>query len=1103
LVAQVVQLNIPAEDAAKSILELARQANVQIVGPGKPLIGVATPEIKGTFEVTDALELMLKGTDFTVSRTVEGVITISSKKKSCNEEGEAMSRNSKNNASVVALLFGVLSTPACLAQGATSGNPDATAVETVVITGSRIAVNSAFDAPTPVSIISSEQITMTGTMNIETLLNQSPQFTGASNGGPSSNTQQANGNSGAAYANLRNLNSGSNTPRTLVLVNGRRFTISGTSLMTDLNTIPTALIQRTEVVTGGSSAVYGSDAIAGVINFIMKKDFEGAELDSHVKFDSDTSTPEYGFDLTAGANFDHGRGNVAVSFDYLNRGGIHQYQVGYATLPLNEACVSPSTWSLRGVGTANGATNANCATSGGKMGFTQGGSSSTPAGQFSGTFTGTDATLSTLAATVGIAPTGTWTFDSTGAIRNVNNPADLYNLTSQNYMQIPQERWMINSFMHYDLANWLTAYAEMHFSNNDVGVQLTPSNLGGQSILVPDNSPFFSSAMQSVLTRLDQLETGTAANPTCFTEGSKSYCTYAGDGKAILKMSRRFVELGNRNDEDNRVAWRFAGGFKGTIPDLSGSYLKDMAFDIYYDYARTIDTNWLSGVGSRSAIQDAILNSTCDVFGPRMSAACVKAVGITDQYTTKAEEAGAVASVTGTAFDLWAGPVQFDIGLEWRYSSAQYIPDQYLATGEPTGFNYSYPTKGNESVKEIFGELRVPLVKDVMLIKSLTANGAFRNSCYDLAGTGCVWTYSAGGDWKVVDDVAFRGQFQRAIRAPNVGELFGGSALNFNSNTIDPCGSQEPVAQQTAQLKTLCIATGVPASNVWTTVVQDVSKLVGYTQGGNPNLAAEASDTLTLGAVFTPTFIPGLQASIDWYSIDVKNAISAFGGNVQAVLNTCYSATNTDPTIQSCAVINRDATGTITAPYYVNLGNVNLLFLKSMGVDVGANYAFDPGYALLNSDSTITINTQWTIAAESSSGANTAGAIIRNCVGKFGGTCLEPEPMWKGVTNIYYNDGPLTVDLRWRFLSSVTDDRYFYNSTPLNQMTNPVIPNYHYFDVSASYDIADNLTFSAGINNIFALKPPVPAKNNYGNTWPATYDAFGQTFFINLTARTE
>jgi iron complex outermembrane receptor protein len=1017
-------------------------------------------------------------------------------------------RISQNRAHRARLLGGAAMVAASFALSAQAATA-ADATETVIVTGSRLAIGSAYDAPTPVMVLNADDIKLSGTPNIEALLNQTPQFVGATNGGPNSNTQQANGGSGGAYVNLRGLGQ----VRNLVLVNGRRFTINGTNLTTDLNTIPTALIERTEIVTGGSSAVYGSDAISGVVNFVMKQDFTGARIDAHTNFDSDTSTPTYSVDLTVGANFDHDRGNAAVSLDYLNRGAITQAEISYAANPLNESCVTTASFSRTLPATANGASAAGCAASGGVMGFTAGGSTSTPPGQFIPAFTGTDPALTALYGAAGLAGLNGngFTFDSAGSTaRLVNNPADLYNTTALNFMQIPQERWMINAFTHYDLLPEVTAYAEMHFSNNTVNVQLTPSNLGGQSILVNTNNPYLSPAVDAVLVRLDQLESGT----TSITEGSRVFTTTPNDGLAILKMSRRFVELGNRTDSVNRVAWRFAGGFRGNIGSVSDSFLKDLSYDIYYDYARTTDTNFLTGVGSRSAIQTAILRPSpaaapvCDVFGATMTAACITAVAITDSYTTKAEQAGAVATITGTAFDLPAGPVAFDLGGEWRFASAQYIPDPYLATGEPTGFNGSLPTKGSVTVNEFFGEVRVPLLSDLTLVKALTVNGAFRNSSYNLSGVGSVWTYSAGADWKIDDSFAARGQFQHAIRAPNVGELFGGTALNFQSNTIDPCGSQQPLAGQTVALKNLCIATGVPAGNVWTTVVQDASKLVGFQSGGNPTLKAEASDTITFGVILTPSFVPGFSASVDFYSVNVKGAIATFGGSAQGVLNNCYNGT--DPTNANCVAIHRDSGGAIAAPTYINLGQTNLNALKVEGVDIGSNYDFDPGWGgWLTDDGTFSVSSNWTLTMENKALSSTPGSVTQNCIGAFGGTCGEPLPRWKGVSRASWHDGPMSVTVSWRFIDSVTDDRYLLplrtgvgTVAPLNTLTNPVIPVYNYFDLAGSYDINDNLTFNAGINNLFDQDPPVEIKSSYGNTWPATYDAFGQTFFINVTAKT-
>ena len=234
-------------------------------------------------------------------------------------------------------------------------------VETVTVTGSRLP--STFQAPTPVTVVDEAAIRLSGQSNIEDVLNETPQFRGSQGDGKFNNGQ----GTGGATLNLRGL--GAN--RNLVLVNGRRYTIQGPDQTTDVDTIPSALIARTEVVTGGSSAVYGSDAITGVVNFIMRQDFEGVEAKSHVDFDSATKTPEWSLDLTAGANFAHDKGNIAVSMSYLNRGAIsRQDRGGIYIPPFGDGCVTPSTASSRAVGTQiTGLSGAACLTGGGVPGW--------------------------------------------------------------------------------------------------------------------------------------------------------------------------------------------------------------------------------------------------------------------------------------------------------------------------------------------------------------------------------------------------------------------------------------------------------------------------------------------------------------------------------------------------------------------------------------------------------------------------------------------------------------------------------------------------------------------------------------------------------------
>src|SRR5436190_5045298 len=250
--------------------------------------------------------------------------------------------------------------------------------DVIVVTGSRIA-RDVTDASTPIQIINAGEIKLSGATSIDKVLNDQPQFVAATNGGATANTVPAGSAAGAAYVNLR----GFGPTRSLTLVNGRRFAIFGPEQVTDLNTIPTALIERTEVVTGGSSAVYGSDAITGVVNFIMKDDFEGVKVGGQYGFDSSTSTPTFSTDLTIGGNFAEGKGNAVVSLNYYKREGFTRSERGdWAELPYGEGCVTPATWSDSLIGTPNGSNAAGCEASGGKMGFIFAGSGDIPNGRF-------------------------------------------------------------------------------------------------------------------------------------------------------------------------------------------------------------------------------------------------------------------------------------------------------------------------------------------------------------------------------------------------------------------------------------------------------------------------------------------------------------------------------------------------------------------------------------------------------------------------------------------------------------------------------------------------------------------------------------------------
>ena len=1013
--------------------------------------------------------------------------------------------HARNGRAAVYLLTGLACGVATSAFAQDQGAQKVEEVDEIVVTGSRIA-RGVEDASTPLAIIDADEIKLSGATSIDKVLNDQPQFVAATNGGATANTVPAGSAAGAAYVNLR----GFGPTRSLTLVNGRRFAIFGPEQVTDLNTIPTALIERTEVVTGGSSAVYGSDAITGVVNFIIKDDFEGVKVGGQYGFDSSTSTPTFSADLTAGGNFAEGRGNAVVSLNYYKREGFTREERGdWAELPYGEGCVTAESWSDSLIGVSNGSSANNCAASGGKMGFIFSGSGDIPNGRFVLTDAQRAASQAQLAAAglTGLGANG-FTFNDAGALgsqRLVNRPADDFNLTRYNYLQVPQERWMLNAFTHFEFAPKATGYMEFHFSNNRVDQQLTQANIGGD-FLINTNNPYLDANMQALLAQLDATETG----PRTLQQGPIAYTTTPGDGLAILTAGRRLVELPFRHNVDDHNVWRVALGMRGDLGDVSDKFLRNLNYDVYYTFSRSEDSSRQEGAASRSRYAAALLRSganppVANIFGQNLSEAAVNAIKINATNVTNAEQKVAVATLGGEAFDLPAGAVNFSVGLEYRTAEAEYIPDEYLRSGDVIGFNPGLPTEGDTTVKEIFGEVRVPILADLPFVQSLTANGGYRSSDYDLDGVGRVDTYLYGLDWRVNESVAFRGQFQRAIRAPNIGDLYGGLQLNFQTLT-DPCSSRN-TANRTPAVRALCEATGVPALSVFGAGVQP-DNIIPTRSGGNVDLQEESSDTTTLGVVFTPSFVDDLVVTLDYFDIKLDGAVAQLGGGAQNTLNLCY-LTVQDASSDFCQAIHRNpATGGITVPYSLDVLQANIGRLATIGYDLGGRYGWDAGFGM-GGASRFDISTQWTYTDKFTITPMQAVPANKNrCVGAYGSTCGEPIPQYKGVTRITWSTGPLGVSLRHRFIDSVTSDRYVLpksaglpsTSIPsLATMSNPKFDAMNYFDLSATFDFGDKAEVYAGVNNLLDTDPPIVAGfGGYGNTFPATYDYAGMTVFMGV-----
>ncbi len=991
------------------------------------------------------------------------------------------------------------------AQDTTTSTADETVTE-VVVTGSRLAARG-FQAPTPVTVIGAEEIGLSGTQNVETLLNDTPQFLGSQNNGPTANTVPG----GTATLNLR----GFGAQRNLVLVNGRRFTLTGPDQTTDINTVPAALIKRVETVTGGSSAVYGSDAITGVVNFILRDDFEGVELSADARADTHTRTKTYSANLTAGSNFAEGRGNVVVALNYLDRGGYTRAdRGGWATPSLADGCVTAASFSSTRPGQPLAIpAGQTCLSAGGRPGLIFGGSGTIPNGRFANIPTvgssasnpGLDAAL--IAAGLGGITSRGFTFNDAGtAARPAVTPGDDYDLGPAAYVIIPQRRWMANLSAHYDFNSKMTGYAEAHYSNNRVSMRLPPSGIGG-NFLVNVNNSYLTPQLQEVLRQLDLRETGT----TRVTNGASSLTTTAGDGLAVLNINRRLTDVGDRTNTADRSAYRSALGVRGDLGSVSEGFLRNLKYDAYYTFTRTTDTSISGGAASLSKFQAGLLSvggapPVLNIFGANLSSASAASIAVTSTNYTEAQQQVLAGSLAGELFDTWAGPIDFSTGLEYRKASARFVADSFLASGDVSGFNAALPTKGSQSVKEVYGEVRVPLLMDSPLGKRASANGAFRYSDYDLAGVGGVWTYSVGGEYAPISDVTLRGQFQHAIRAPNVGELFGGNTTSGPS-AVDPCSSRQPTAQQTAAVRAICQATGVPAAAVFTLAVQP-NTFISQVSGGNPNVGPEESDTTTFGLVLQPRFVPGLALSVDYFKINLDGAIAPLGGGIANTLSLCYNTVQ-DANSVFCKAITRDPlTGQIAAPGYVTTTNGNTGGLKTSGVDFDAAYRFNLAWGPFG-ESRFDVGANLTYTDEFTATPVQALPASKNyCVGSFGPTCGQPIPRWKGVSPGTWRSGRATLSLRHRFIGEVTVDTHLLPKR-LGQafpdkatLTTPVIKAQHYFDLTGVYDVNDALSVTAGVRNLFDKDPPIVGSSApANNTFSATYDVEGRVVYASVTAR--
>jgi len=892
----------------------------------------------------------------------------------------------------------------------------------ITVTGSRL-TNPNLEQAAPVTTLSAEDIALTGQVNVENIVNELPQLI------PSTTASSNNPGGGVSTVDLRGLGA----TRTLVLVNGRRYVAYDSSQIVDLNTIPAALLEKVEVLTGGRSATYGSDAVAGVINFTTKQNFEGVQANANYRLTGQGDGGTFNSSLLVGKNFAGGRGNITLYGDYTNRKGILQADRSYTATTLTED---------------------------GEGGFTSGGSGSIP---------GTRMSLGGK----------NYKFGQDGSYSSYTSPGDLYNYASANYLQVPQERYMFSGQGHYEVNEHLTLYAEGQYVHNEVKNQLAPTPFTG-SVVLDTNSSFLSSSSKALL---------------------KGYDT-DGDGYVTTNVYRRMTEVGNRISDLKSEAYRGLVGAKG---EISG----DWAYDAYFSYAETKQTEYQSGNVSRKRVLQALKTTTdssgnlvctdtsngcvpLNIFGAgNISSAAANFVAITTRNASTITEKVASGAITNNnLFDLGAGPAGLVLGGEYRDEYGKYNPDEALSSGDVVGFNAGEGLGGGYNVKELFTEINVPLLADKPFIKSLDFNGAYRYSYYSTAAKS-VNTYSAGLVWAPIADFKLRGTYARAVRAPTVSNLYSGQSQDYPT-VSDPCTTSAAVSN--ANLKASCIANGVSSSLLGTAYNGGSTQIESIT-GGNASLREETADTYTVGAVFQPTFVPRFSLSVDYYHVKISNYIASM--STANLVKACYGDASggwTPYNTSFCSLLPRDATGTIT-------GAVNTLVnsggLKTRGIDFEARYNIPLAFGIRGGESRLDLRLSGThLISFLYSPIPGLDALTIECAGKFGVNCGDPYAKWRLSGRATWSADPIKLSLSWRHLSAVNDD------DETTTYTTEHIKAYDYFDLTAAVDVAQAFTWQFGVNNMFNRKPPLLGDNQQqSNTYPSTYDVYGRTFFTGVTLK--
>jgi len=1007
--------------------------------------------------------------------------------------------------------------PAAFAQQRVAAAEEEAPVQEVVVTGSRIAAPNEQSA-SPIQMLNAKAIEATGQHDVSDVLNQLPQIFNNDLGQDLGNrTSGLTTAGGVATADLRGL--GPN--RTLVMVDGRRLGQGSPytfiqSPAPDLDQIPMFMVDRVEVVTGGASAVYGSDAIAGVVNFILKKDVQGLQIDAQYGLDQHSNHNDYAqqlvrsfgltpltdsswdghnrnFNAIMGTNFADGAGNVTAWLGYYHSDPVSSGQRDFGQCQLTAV-------------TKNGVvTGARCTGSSNSNWFLPLNGPNANNGPYS--VSGNS-----------LIPLGS--ADTT--------PPASFNSQPYIYMQRQDDRYQAGFNAHMEVNDWIKPYSQFTFMDDRTHQAIAPSALFKDSnpldqtfgnYYVNCGNPFLSAQQQGIL----------GCTPAQITAANQLDPA----NQIAVQIGRRNVEGGGRTSDYQHTNYRMVLGAQGDI-------VKGWSYDAYAQYYYTSFFNSNNKYLNFNSIDNALLvtgtaaNPVC-ASPTAAGAGCVpyniwQDGGVTDKALNYLSAIGTGegsttlrtyhADVTGQLGEYGIkSPVANDgiavnLGWEHRNENVAFTPDGFEQSGLLSGLG-SAAVAINNSVKvdEEFVEARIPVAQDLPFAKDVIFSPGFRHSNY--SSSGGVNTYKFDLQWAPSDDIRFRGSYQRAIRAPSIIELYNPNLVGLIQLGDDPCAPSSTGGGPKASLEQ-CLRTVSPAqAAAFTaaynggTIPQATSGQLSQESGGNAHLKPETAKSYSVGFLFSPTIVPGLTGSIDWWDIKVAGEVNTLPADV--ILSNCLNTG--DPTY--CSQIVRQPntfslTGNaVTTGGYIIQTNVNIGQAEAEGIDLQSAYHMELPAGL--GGLRLSMNGSYLIKNNTTP---TPTAHTYNCAGLFGSTCQTVNPKWRHIfTTTWSLPWNVDVGANWRFIGKVGYEGNDADPTlaasgqskfKAYNAYNAQLPNVSYIDLFTSYNVYKGVTLRAGVNNILDKDPPLATfqvtAGGAANTY-STYDSLGRQIYVAVTAK--